>query len=51
MNETMQLILDNHKDFTAKRDLIDKLFELKIITKEEQSEFLQRVVDSYKKDR
>lgn len=51
MNETMQLILDNHKDFTVKRDLIDKLFELKIITKEEQSEFLQRVVDSYKKDR
>lgn len=49
MNESVQLILDNHKDFIEKRDLIDKLFELKIITKEEQSEFLQRVVDSYKK--
>ena len=49
MNETVQLIMDNHKDFMEKRDLIEKLFEMKIITKEEQSELLERVVNSYRK--
>ena len=49
MNENMQLIMDNHKDFMAKTEKIRELFELGIITEEEQKQLNQRVVDSYKK--
>ena len=49
MNETVQLILDNHKDFAEKREVIDKLADWGIISKKEQSDLLERVVESYKK--
>lgn len=49
MNETVQLILDNHKDFAEKRELIERLVTCGIITEKEQSELLERVVNSYKK--
>ena len=49
MNETVQLIIDNHKDFAEKREVIDQLFNWGIITKKEQSDLLERVVDSYRK--
>ena len=49
MNENIQLILDNHKDFIEKREVIEQLFNWGIITTKEQSGLLERVVDVYKK--